>query len=162
LAKTIKLIKITRWIMVLLTLFAIATIFFPFARETMLDGTIVEYPTLIAVFGGEFAFSDASYDYTMSFSLNLWLVIAYQFALLSSLAFFSSARKKTNLIFGTILAFISMIAMIFMPFVVSFSTPGFVLEGIAIAYGPILGASALLAAEIIALFHILSDIRYHK
>ena len=158
--KRVRLIKITRWIAVVLSAFAISTILFPFASETLLDGTIVYYPTITAIIGGDFTYSDLSNTYIQTFHINIWLIITYQLAWLSSVAFFFSGRKKTNLIFALVLAFISMVAMIFMPYIVRFSTPGFVLSGVRIGYGPMLGAAALLLSQITALFHILIDERY--
>jgi len=160
--RKLRLIQSTKWIAVLLSIFSLVTIAFPFASETLLDGTAVHYPTWIAVFGGEFAFSDATHDYTMNFHINIYLLVTYQLAGLSCLAFFLSNRKKTNLIFALVMAFISMFAMIFMPFIVTFATPGFVAANTQIIYGPILGASALLITQIIALFHILVDDRFNR
>ncbi len=158
----IRLIRLTKWIAVLLSVFSLVTIIFPFASETLLDGTIISYPTWIAVFGGEFAFSDTTQNYTINFHINIYLLVTYQLAGLSCLAFFLSNRKSTNLIFALVMAFISMIGMIFMPYVVRFATPGFLVSGIKISYGPILGASALLMTQIIALFHILTDDRFNR
>lgn len=156
------LIRITKWVAVVLSLFSLATIIFPFASETLLDGTVVAYPTWIAVIGGEFAFSDLSNDYTIQFHINIYLLITYQLAALSCLAFFLSARKRTNLIFALVMAFISMTAMIFTPYLVHFATPGFIVENIQVGFGPILGAGALLISQIIALFHILTDDRFAR
>ncbi len=158
----IRLIRLTKWIAVLLSVFSLVTIVFPFASETLLDGTVISYPTWIAVFGGEFAFSDTTQNYTINFHINIYLLVTYQLAGLSCLAFFLSNRKSTNLIFALVMAFISMIGMIFMPYVVRFATPGFLVSGIKISYGPILGASALLMTQIIALFHILTDDRFNR
>ena len=158
----IRLIRLTKWIAVLLSVFSLVTIIFPFASETLLDGTIISYPTWIAVFGGEFAFSDTTQNYTINFHINIYLLVTYQLAGLSCLAFFLSNRKSTNLIFALVMSFISMIGMIFMPYVVRFATPGFLVSGIKISYGPILGASALLMTQIIALFHILTDDRFNR
>ena len=158
----IRLIRLTKWIAVLLSVFSLITIIFPFASETLLDGTVISYPTWIAVFGGEFAFSDTTQNYTINFHINIYLLVTYQLAGLSCLAFFLSNRKSTNLIFALVMAFISMIGMIFMPYVVRFATPGFLVSGIKISYGPILGASALLLTQIIALFHILTDDRFNR
>jgi uncharacterized membrane protein len=158
----IRLIRLTKWIAVLLSVFSLVTIIFPFASETLLDGTVISYPTWIAVFGGEFAFSDTTQNYTINFHINIYLLVTYQLAGLSCLAFFLSNRKSTNLIFALVMAFISMIGMIFMPYVVRFATPGFLVSGIKISYGPILGASALLMTQIIALFHILTDDRFNR
>ena len=158
----IRLIRITKWIAVLLSIFSLATISFPFATETLLDGTVVRYPTWIAVFGGEFAFSDTTQNYTINFHINIYLLVTYQLAGLSCLAFFLSNRKKTNLIFALVMAFISMLAMIFMPYLVRLATPGFLVSGVQISYGPILGASTLLLTQIIALFHVLTDDRFNR
>lgn len=158
----LRLIRFTKWIAVLLSVFSLVTFLFPFATETLLDGTIVKYPTWIAVFGGEFAFSDTTQNYTINFHINIFLLVTYQLAGLSCLAFFLSNRKSTNLIFAFVMAFISMIGMIFMPFIVQLSTPGFLVSGIQISYGPILGVSALLLTQIIALFHILTDDRFNR
>jgi len=160
-SKKNRLIRFTKWIAVLLSVFSLVTIIFPFASETLLDGTVVYYPTWIAVFGGEYNFSDLTQAYTMNFHLNIYLLVTYQLAGLSCLAFFLSNRKKTNLIFALVMAFISMFSMIFMPYVVRFATPGFVTTGTQIGYGPILGSSALLLTQIIALFHILTDDRFN-
>lgn len=157
----IRLIKFTKWAAVALSIFALVTIVFPFATETLADGTVISFPTWVAVFGGQFAFSDLSNYYTIEFHINIYLLVTYQLAGLSCLAFFLSQRKKTNLIFALVMAFVSMIAMIFMPFLVTFATPGFVVDGVQIGYGPILGAGALLITQIFALFHILTDERFN-
>ncbi|HOC81008.1 MAG TPA: hypothetical protein PKK21_03940, partial [Bacilli bacterium] len=94
----IRLIRLTKWIAVLLSVFSLVTIVFPFASETLLDGTVISYPTWIAVFGGEFAFSDTTQNYTINFHINIYLLVTYQLAGLSCLAFFLSNRKSTNLI----------------------------------------------------------------
>jgi len=60
------------------------------------------------------------------------------------------------------MAFISMLAMIFMPYFVGLATPGFLVSGVQISYGPILGASTLLLTQIIALFHVLTDDRFNR
>ncbi|MDD4154811.1 MAG: hypothetical protein PHT30_05330 [Bacilli bacterium] len=156
------MIKISKWVAVLLSVFSLVTVIFPFAHETLLDGTVVSYPTWIAVIGGEYLFSDLTNNYAIEFHINIYLLVTYQLAGLSCLAFFLSGRKKTNLIFALVMAFVSMIAMIFMPYLVTFATPGFVLDGVQIGYGPILGASALLLTQIIALFHILTDERFNR
>lgn len=154
------LIKFTKWVAVALTIFALVTVIFPFATETIHDGTIIAYPTWIAIFGGPFTFSDQSTNYTIQFHINLYLLVTYHFIGLSGLAFFLSERKKTNLVFALVLAFIGMIAMIFTPYLVHFATPGFIVESIQVGYGPLLGAGALLLCQIIALFHILADKRF--
>ena len=161
-SKKNRLIKISKWVAVLLSVFSLVTVIFPFAYETLLDGTVVSYPTWIAVIGGEYLFSDLTNNYAIEFHINIYLLITYQLAGLSCLAFFLSGRKKTNLIFALVMAFVSMISMIFMPYLVTFATPGFVLDGVQIGYGPILGASALLLTQIIALFHILTDERFNR
>jgi len=161
-SKKNRLIKISKWVAVLLSVFSLVTVIFPFAHETLLDGTVVSYPTWIAVIGGEYLFSDLTNNYAIEFHINIYLLVTYQLAGLSCLAFFLSGRKKTNLIFALVMAFVSMIAMIFMPYLVTFATPGFVLDGVQIGYGPILGASALLLTQIIALFHILTDERFNR
>ncbi len=161
-SKKNRLIKISKWVAVLLSVFSLVTVIFPFAHETLLDGTVVSYPTWIAVIGGEYLFSDLTNNYAIEFHINIYLLVTYQLAGLSCLAFFLSGRKKTNLIFAMVMAFVSMIAMIFMPYLVTFATPGFVLDGVQIGYGPILGASALLLTQIIALFHILTDERFNR
>ena len=161
-SKKNRLIKISKWVAVLLSVFSLVTVIFPFAHETLLDGTVVSYPTWIAVIGGEYLFSDLTNNYAIEFHINIYLLVTYQLAGLSCLAFFLSGRIKTNLIFALVMAFVSMIAMIFMPYLVTFATPGFVLDGVQIGYGPILGASALLLTQIIALFHILTDERFNR
>ena len=161
-SKKNRLIKISKWVAVLLSVFSLVTVIFPFAHETLLDGTVVSYPTWIAVIGGEYLFSDLTNNYAIEFHINIYLLVTYQLAGLSCMAFFLSGRKKTNLIFALVMAFVSMIAMIFMPYLVTFATPGFVLDGVQIGYGPILGASALLLTQIIALFHILTDERFNR
>ncbi|MFA7067470.1 MAG: hypothetical protein GX816_01335 [Erysipelotrichia bacterium] len=161
-SKKVRLIRFTKWVAVLLSVFALVTIIFPFASETLLDGTVVSYPTWIAVFGGTYSFSDLTHDYAIEFHLNIYLLVTYQLAGLSCLAFFLSGRKKTNLIFALVMAFISMISTIFMPYVVRFATPGFSLENVQVGYGPMLGTAALLLTQIIALFHILTDERFNR
>ncbi len=161
-SKKNRLIKISKWVAVLLSVFSLVTVIFPFAHETLLDGTVISYPTWIAVIGGEYLFSDLTNNYAIEFHINIYLLVTYQLAGLSCMAFFLSGRKKTNLIFALVMAFVSMIAMIFMPYLVTFATPGFVLDGVQIGYGPILGASALLLTQIIALFHILTDERFNR
>lgn len=151
---------ITKWIAIILVSIVIATLFMPFAYETLLDETTVYYPTLQAVMGGDFYFSEGVYDYSITFNLNIFLLIAYQFAILSGVAFFFLGRKKTNLVVALVLAFLSFVALILTPHLVKLGTPGFVINKLHIGIGPIIASISLFGVQIIALYHLLFDKRF--
>lgn len=157
-----KIINVTRWIAICLVLLTLSTIFMPFATEQLFDGTIISYPTLRAVFGGDFVFSDNTLTYTITFNLNLYLLIAYQLAVLSGVAFFFLNRKRANLIVALVLSFTSFIAMLLMLQLVKLGTPGFVVENLQIGYGPLISCGSLLIVQLITLFHLLFDKRFTK
>lgn len=155
-----KLITWTKWIAICLVLLTISTLFMPFATEQLRDGTHISYPTLKAVFGGDFAFSDQTLSYTITFNLNIYLLVGYQFAILSGVAFLFLNRKRANLIVALLLSFLSFIAMLLMPQLVALGTPGFVVENLNIGIGPIISCASLLIVQLITLFHLLFDKRF--
>ncbi len=155
-----KLIAFTKWIAICLVFLVLSTLSMPFAKEQLLDGSTVSYPTYYAVFGGDFAFSDKTLTYTMTFNLNIYLLIAYQLSILSGVAFFFLNRKRANLIVALVLSFSSFIAMLLMPQLVKLGTPGFIVENLQIGIGPIISSASLLFIQLITLFHLLFDERF--